>query len=90
MLQDYKTILRRLSLGEFGVQDHEYVQKLCIIHVLTCNSTVFWFGDLNYRIDGLGANIKQEALAGHYDTLLKRDQVCTVERTILELCLTSS
>lgn len=37
--------------------------------------TVFWLGDFNYRIDGNYDQVKELIVSGHYDPLLKCDQL---------------
>ena len=53
-----------------------YLQKFC--------SYVFWFGDLNFRIDNVkNDDIRKKAKDGDYDPLLQHDQVKLV---LYKLC----
>jgi len=56
------------------------VQYVIQYLLLVISSYVFWFGDLNFRIEGLTYEEVLECIEDRkFDTLLERDQVTNVD-----------
>ncbi|KAL6639802.1 hypothetical protein ACP70R_022624 [Stipagrostis hirtigluma subsp. patula] len=65
---DVDEILQRTRFSSLFASDQP--QKI------PSHDRIFWFGDLNYRIDLPDAQIRQLVAAERWDDLLKYDQVC--------------
>lgn len=65
----------RTSKGQLLIKDHEYF----IIYVFISNrfSFVFFFGDLNYRLNADYAEVRKLINAKNWDKLYEYDQVCS-------------
>ncbi len=72
---------------ETSINDHEYAFLLInacrfLTFVL---SRIFWFGDLNYRIDLPDAEVRQKIAEQDWGYLLAADQVSVVDNHVVVL-----